>query len=74
MFGVEMWKVTLSKSDTTWSIEEGVALWAMSVDEPGMERDGALLRSEAVSQQALDEHVLIIKEKHDEGCRRPMSR
>lgn len=25
-FGVEMWKVTLSKSETTWSIEEGVEL------------------------------------------------
>ena len=25
-FGVEMWKVTLSKSETTWSIDVGVAL------------------------------------------------
>jgi hypothetical protein len=24
--GVEMWKVTLSKSETTWSIETGAAL------------------------------------------------
>jgi hypothetical protein len=27
LVGVEMWKVTLSKSEISWSIETGVALW-----------------------------------------------
>ena len=34
--GVEMWKVTLSKSETTWSMEVGVALVG---DEDGQLQD-----------------------------------
>ena len=66
--GVEMWKVTLSKSETTWSIAVGVALRSLSWGEGRWVLLGYAPFCKSVSQERLDEDVLVVEKKHC-GCR-----
>lgn len=79
--GVEMWKVTLSKSETTWSMEAGVVLWWGRVHVSCCLGLGCLqwgsvwwwlwglggLRGEAVFEEGFDQDVLVVEEEHLES-------
>ena len=66
--GVLMWKVTLSKSETTWSMAVGVALLWHQLGERGVLRqDECSLGRKAVAEEGLDEDVLVVEEEHGEG-------
>ena len=67
-----MWKVTLSKSETIWSIEVGVALTQCQymLLQPTLSSEDDVLGSKSVFQQALNEHILVVEEEHAEGCGR----
>jgi hypothetical protein len=63
--GVEMWNVTPSKSDTTWSMFAGAPLFAVScvlVDAAGQ-----VAPVDPVPEERLDEHVLVVEEEHSGG-------
>jgi hypothetical protein len=68
--GVEIWKVTPSKSETTWSIETLGPLQHVSyLRHVGWVRDaGYSAPGEAVLEQRLNEDILVIQEKH-RACR-----
>lgn len=60
-----MWKVTLSKSETTWSIDEGVELGGGIRWWPCYSMRGeSILWLEAVFEQGFDEDVLVVEEQH----------
>ena len=67
---MEMWKVTLSKSETIWSIEVGVALIKCQhmLLQPTLSSEDDVLGSESVFQQALNEYILVVEEEHGGSC------
>ena len=60
--GVERWKVTPSKSETTWSIEIGGALY----HSQKLCRVGVLQRlpGKAFCEQGLNQDILVVEEEH----------
>jgi hypothetical protein len=58
-----MWKVTPSKSDTTWSMFAGAPLSGVSYLVSGRQR-GRSAPAKAVLEQRLDENILVVEEKH----------
>lgn len=71
--GVEIWKRTPSKSDTVWSMEMGAALQDdKEVDVSSARAEGQLgnVPRKSLSQNRLNQYVLVVEEKHrDSKCR-----
>lgn len=61
--GVEMWKITPSKSETVWSMLTGGALEGSSqfMNEHVWVQD---LPRESFSEYRLNQHILIVDEQH----------
>ena len=68
-----MWKVTLSKSETIWSMETGGALeqvlvrWLRGKWWEGKENRELTVPREALCEEGLNEDVLVIEEEHSAG-------
>ncbi len=60
--GVEMWKMTPSKSETVWSIETGGALAEELVSANQAQPSG--LPGESLRKHRLDQDILVVEEKH----------
>lgn len=63
-----MWKVTLSKSETTWSMLAGAPLCAVSYLAAEREAAGHGVPIDTVPEQGLDENVLVVEKKHGGNC------
>jgi len=65
--GVEMWKVTPSKSETTWSMLAGAPLHAVSYLAAERKAAGYGAPIDAVPEEGLNEDVLVVEKKHGGG-------
>lgn len=63
--GVEMWNVTPSKSETVWSIDAGGALVAISCSLTA--RGSSEVPRKALGENRLNQHILVVEEKHRDG-------
>lgn len=61
--GVEMWKVTPSKSEMTWSIDAGVGLGGVGSAIPLVEGGLGSLPVETFCQNRLQEEVVVFEEE-----------